>query len=246
MNQNKLKLNNDKTEFFIAGTRQSLLKLPKLSLAVGDSQIEPSSNIRNLGIFFDSNMSMTKQINSLISAGNFQLRNIRRICRFLDQDTRHLIVRALVLSRLDYGNALLYGANARDLNRLQSFQNRAAKLIFSASRFDNPVPFMKKLHWLPIEKRIKFKICLYVYKCLNNCGPIYLANSLIKKSLPSIGPVTRSAMDTTLLVVPSRKKHVGDKSFSVAGPSLWNTLPRNIREAKTVTSFKKLLKSHLF
>ena len=75
-------------------------------------------------------MSMTKQINSLISAGNFQLRNIRRICRFLDQDTRHLIVRALVLSRLDYGNALLYGANARDLNRLQSFQNRAAKLIF--------------------------------------------------------------------------------------------------------------------
>jgi hypothetical protein len=146
MNKNKLKLNNEKTEFFIAGTYHSLQKLPKLQLTVGESAIEPSSNIRNLGIIFDSNMTMSKQINSLISSGNYQLRNIRRICRYLDQETRHLVVRALFLSRLDYGNALLYGSNSQDLNRLQSLQNRAAKLIFSASRLESPLPLMRLSH----------------------------------------------------------------------------------------------------
>ena len=246
MNKNKLKLNNDKTEFFIAGTYQSLNKLPKLQLSIGESVIEPTSNIRNLGIIFDSNMTMGKQINSLISSGNYQLRNIRRICKYLDQDTRHLVVRALFLSRLDYGNALLYGSNSKDLNRLQSLQHRAVKLVFSASRLDSPLPLMQTLHWLPVTKRIKFKICLYVYKCLNDCGPKYLCNLLSHNSIPSIGPVTRSAMDRTLLSIPSSRKRIGERAFSVAGPSLWNSLPRHIRDAGSTAIFKKLLKSYLY
>lgn len=245
MDKNKLKLNNEKTEFFIAGTYQSLQKLPKLQLTVGESIIEPSRNIRNLGIVFDENMTMGKQINSLISSGNFQLRNIRRICRYLDQDTRHLVVRALFLSRLDYGNALLYGANVQDLNRLQSLQHRAAKLIFSASRLDSPLPLMQNLHWLPVTKRIQFKICLHVYKCLNDCGPEYLADLLAHRTAPR-GPVTRSATDKTLLSVPSSRIRTGEKAFSIAGPSLWNSLPQYIRGARSTVMFKRLLKSHLY
>ena len=246
MNQNKLKLNNDKTEFFIAGSYQSLQKLPKVQLKVADIHIEPSCNIRNLGIIFDSNMTMCKQVNSLVSSGNYQLRNIRRICRYLDQDTRHLVVRALFLSRLDYGNALLYGAKSQDLIRLQSLQNRAAKLIFSASRLDSPSPLLKKLHWLPVTKRIQFKICLHVYKCLNDCGPEYLANLLAHINRPSTAPVTRSATDKTLLAIPFSKKCIGEEAFSVAGPSLWNSLPQHVRNAGSTAVFKKLLKTHLF
>ena len=189
---------------------------------------------------------MSKQINTLISSSNYHLRNICRIGRYLDQETRHFVVRALPLSRLDYGNALLYGANLKDLNRLQSLQNRAAKFIFSASRHESPKPLLDKLHWLPISKRIQFKICLYVYKCLNGTAPEYLANLLLHRTLPSIGPVTRSATDRTLLSVPSCKKRMGEKAFSVAGPSLFNSLPPHIRNADSVTVFKKHLKTHLF
>ena len=93
---------------------------------------------------------MTQHINSLISSVNFHLRNIRRIAKYLDQDTKHHVVRCLILSRQDYGNALLYGAKSKVLDRLQSLQNKAVKLIFSAGKRDSPSLLMKTLHWLPI------------------------------------------------------------------------------------------------
>ena len=123
MFSNKLKLNNDKTEFFIAGTKQRLQKLPQIELKVGECIIKPSNDIRNLGVTFDSNLKMSKQVNKLVSSCNYHLRNVYRIGRYLNIETRHSVVRAIILSRLDYGNALLYGATSKDLNRLQSLQN---------------------------------------------------------------------------------------------------------------------------
>ena len=246
MNLNKLKLNNDKTEFFIAGTKQSLQKLPPLQLEVGNCHISPSSEIRNLGIVFDSEFKMIKQINSLVSSCNYHLRNLFRIGRYLDKETRHSVVRAVLLSRFDYGNALLYGATSKDLNRLQSLQNRCAKFIFSAARLDSPKPLLRALHWLPIRERIHFKLCLYVYKCMNNAAPAYLSNMLQRKTTPLSGPVTRSAMDGTLLLTSSSKKRVGEGAFSIAGPVLWNSLPSHIRNSKSVALFKKQLKTYLF
>jgi hypothetical protein len=246
MKQNKLKLNDNKSEFFIAGTAQTLAKLPPLELKLGNTTIQPSDKIRNLGIIFDSHMSMSLQVNSLISSINYQLRNIRRISKYLDTDTKHKVVRSLILSRLDYGNALLYGASAKDLDRLQSLQHKAVKLIFSASRRDSPSPLMHNLHWLPVRERILFKICLYVYKCMHNKGPQYLSQDIIQKQKPSTGPLTRSANDSTLLVVQYAKNRIGDKSYTIAGPNLWNKLPRHIREASSVAVFKKMLKSHYY
>ncbi|KAJ8017537.1 hypothetical protein HOLleu_44986 [Holothuria leucospilota] len=185
-------------------------------------------------------------INSLVSSCNYHLRNLFRIGRYLDKETRHSVVRAFLLSRFDYGNALLYGASSNDLNRIQSLQNRCAKFIFSAARLDSPKPLLRALHWLPIRKRIQIKFCLYVYKCLNNFAPTYLSSMLHRKTSPLYGPVTRSAMDGTLLLIPPSKKRVGDGAFSIAGPVLWNSLPFHIRHSKSVTLFKKQLKTYLF
>ena len=141
---------------------------------------------------------------------------------------------------------MLYGANARDLDRLQSIQHKAVKLIHSAGRRESPSPLMHNLHWLPIRDRIKFKICMYVYKCLQGNAPQYLCVLLSHREIPSTGCRTRSSKDTTLLRARVGKKCIGDKSFCVAAPSLWNSLPRNIREALSLHSFKKMLKCHLY
>ena len=239
-------LNSEKTEFFIAGSHYRLQKLPNLELKVGQSIIKPSPNVRNLGVIFDSHMSMTKQVNSIVSSVNLQLRNIRRIQHHLDMDTKHHVVRALILSRLDFGNSLLYGLKSQDLRRLQSLQHKAAKLIFSVPRRSDPRPLMNNLHWLPISNRIQFKLCLLIYKCLTDSAPRYLIDSISLKPTPSSGPVTRSALDRTLLNIPMCKLTCGDKSFTAAGPSIWNSLPRNIRDASSLTQFKKLLKTHFY
>ena len=246
MTANKLKLNGSKTEFIIIGTQQGLGKLPQMDLRVADSVIKSSACVRNLGTMFDTHLSMTPHINSMISSINYQLRNIRRIRRFLDQKTLHTIVLALVISRLDSGNALLYGAKSTDLDRLQSLQHKAAKLIFYATRLDSPTPLMHNLHWLPVRERIKFKLCLYVYKCLHDSAPSYLTELVSYRTRSSSGPVTRSSNDTTLLNSFIGNTCSGDKSFRAAGPALWNCLPRNIREACSVSVFKKLLKAHYY
>ena len=246
MKTNKLMLNNNKTEFFIAGSRQSIQRLPPVQLQVGDSTIMPSCHIRNLGVMFDTHMTMSKQVSAIVSSANYQLRNLWRLHRYLDQETRHQVVRALILSRLDYGNALLYGITSKELKRLQSIQNKSAKFIFSASRRDSPAPLLHSLHWLPVRERIFFKLCLYVYKSLNGHAPQYLTDSLKAKSRPLQGLVTRSASDNTLLVVPPTRTQNGDKAFAVAGPSTWNTIPRHIRDSPNTDSFKKVLKTYLF
>ena len=83
-----------------------------------------------------------------------------------------------------------------------------------------------------------FKLCPYVYKSPNGHAPQYFR--LKVKSRPPQGSVTRSASDNTLLVVPPTKTQNGDKAFAVAGPSIWNTFPRHIRDSPSTDSFKNV------
>ena len=87
---------------------------------------------------------------------------------------------------------------------------------------------------------------MYVFKCLQGSAPEYLTEFLSRKLKPTSGPLARSSADTSLLIAHVGKNRIGDKSFYVSAPSLWNSLPRNIREACTLSSFKKVLKSHLY
>ena len=159
-----LKLNNDKYKFFVATSSYFKRTMPDVALRISDDVINPSKDIRNLGIMFDDVMSMSIQVTNLARSIIYHLRNITRIRRFMVSDTCSYVVRLLVLSRLDYGNSLLLGANTSHLNRLQRLQNWATKLIFH----DHATPYLNRLHWLPVKERIQSKILVYVFKCLHS------------------------------------------------------------------------------
>ena len=76
-------------------------------------------------------------------------------------------VRTLISTRLDYANSLLFRIRSLDMQRLQRVQNRAAKLVFRVGKREHVTPLLHQLHWLPVDKRITFKILMLVYKCLN-------------------------------------------------------------------------------
>ena len=247
MTINFLKFNEDKTEFFVAIADHLKCHLPPVRLRVGDTHIPPADKVRNLGVVFDSAMCMEPQITSLCTGLNLQLRNITRIHKYLDHNTCHLVVRSLVLQRLDYGNALLFGCNSSDLQRLQRIQNWAAKLIYRAKKSDHATPYLKDLHWLPICERITFKIMVYVFKCLQKLAPGYLS-SCLQLYQPALSSL-RSASDTTLLSVPNTRLHLytaSNRTFSYSAPDIWNALPQSIRILGCVDEFKKSLKTELF
>ncbi len=245
MTKNKLQLNSQKTEFFIAGTTNTLKKVPTLKLTIGDVEVEPSDYVKNLGVSFDPTMSMTRHINSVCRAVNFHLRNIYQIRRFIDFNTCNNITRSLVISRIDYANSLLAGLKSNDIKRLQVLQNRAARLVFQRGRGESAGPLLRELHWLPVRERILFKVMLMVQKCLSEKAPSYLIDCLTRY-VPG-KPGLRSAADNTRLSEPrTRLISAGDRAFASFAPREWNKLPTTIRSASSTATFKKKLKTHYF
>ena len=148
----KLKLNSDKTECLLIGTRKQLQKVSNISiLSVGDSQIAPSCEVRNLGTWFDSKMSMLSHINRTCSSAFYYLYNIRSIRKLLSRPVTESSVHAFIASRVDYCNSLLYGFPNSNVMKLQRIQNAAARLVTGTPRFCHVTPLLSHLHWLLIS-----------------------------------------------------------------------------------------------
>src|SRR6218665_717234 len=95
-----------------------------------------------------------------------------------------------------------------------------------------------EFQWLRIGERIKFKLSILVYKCLNNGAPHYLADKIRPLSNDCNRSRLRSSNSADVFV-PRSKTKMGDR---VAGPRTWNSLPATIRATKTLPAFKKQLK----
>lgn len=122
-------------------------------------------------------------------------------------------------------------------------QNVNDRLIFAVGRNVDADSLLERLHWLPVEKRVIYKILLYVYKALNCLAPAYISQC-IQLYQPSLR--LRSANDQTQLYIPREFTSIGRNKFTIAAAYQWNKLPKNIRIAPSVNAFKKLLKTHLF
>ncbi len=238
MTLNKLKLNDNKTEFVIFGRTN----LPTGSIQIGEDNIPASHSARNLGVMLDSKMKMTNQVSSICKSVSYHLRNISKVRKYLTMEAAEALVHALVSSRLDYCNALLMGIPACQIKKLQLLQNKAARIVTKTAKYDHITPVLKSLHWLPVKFRIDYKVLLLVFKCLYGEAPEYL------KELVTCYQPTRNLRSGTLdmLSVPRCQSKLGDRAFSVAGPKLWNSLPGYLRRPMTSESFKKKLKTVLF
>jgi len=126
---------------------------------------------------------------------------------------------SLVLSRLDYGNATLYGLPGNQIDRLQSVTNAAARLVLSARKYEHVTPLLRDLHWLRVHERIEFKLSVLVFCCLHGTAPAYLADELRRVTDNDSGRRLRSASTSALVVPPTRRMTIGDRAFPVA----WGT-----------------------
>ena len=119
---------------------------------------------------------MTTHINKICRPVLYHLDNIRRIRKFLTYDNKKLLVQAVILSRIDYCNSLLFGVASIHLTKLQRIKNTAARLVCYNPKHEYITPTLIRLHWLPVKFRINFKIAMLVYKCIYNKAPKYLSS----------------------------------------------------------------------
>ena len=133
MLHDNLKLNDEKTELLIIGTPQQLDKVVITNIRVGNTNIYPVPVARNLGSWFDANISMTDHISKICSSSFYYLYNLRRIRKYLSNKSTESLVHAFVSSRLDYCNSFLYGLPNCSIIKLQRVQNACARLSHNTS-----------------------------------------------------------------------------------------------------------------
>ena len=129
----------------LIGTHQQLSKVRTDSLLVAGTVVSSVSEARNLGVWFDSKFQFQTHINKTYQSAFYYFYNIR-IGKFLSFEAAKTLVQALVISRLDYCNSVLYGIPAIHTNKLQRVQNAAARLLTNKPRYSHITPVVVDLH----------------------------------------------------------------------------------------------------
>jgi len=136
-------------------------QIPDEPFRLGLDLVQPVRSVWNLGIHLDSDLSMNTHITRTVSGCFAVLRQLRSISRYLSQPVVQSLIVSLVISRLDYGSAMLAGLPACQLDRLQSVLNAATRLIYRSRKFYHVTSLLHDLHWLRISERITFRLAVF-------------------------------------------------------------------------------------
>jgi len=242
--QNGLVINPDKSETLLFSTaqRSRIAPIGVDSVDVAGSIIPFSETVKILGVSLDPHLTFSKHVDQICGSAHYHIRSLRHIRSCLTTDMAQMLASALVGSRFDYANSILYGASAANLAKLQSVQNSLARVVTCTTRYDSAAPILKRLHWLPIKYRITFKLATLVFKTRSSGMPSYL-RSLITDYSPA--RQLRSS-GQQFLECSSCRTRLGRRSFRYASASVWNSLPATIRFSDSIDGFKTALKTYFF
>jgi len=192
MASNRLKLNPAKTDLWCA-THRRQHQLSKDPVTFAGSDIQPSSTLQDLGVILDSELSFTPHVSQLVSRCFLQLRRIKSCVRSLPMDAAKAVVNSFVVSRIDYCNSLLAGAPRYQLDRPQ--------LLVGAKKHDHIRHVLRdRFHWLPVQQRVQFKLCLLTSKALHGLADLHR-----RTSRRSVGSRQRLRSDYSYRLDTSRR-----------------------------------------
>jgi len=119
------------------------------------------------------------------------------------------------------------------MDKLQHVQNAAACLITRTWKYERGPSQLAHgdLQWLVIRQRVQYKLAVTVHRCLRHQAPWYLGKYCVPVSKIPGHPHLQSARCHQLSVLRVRRNTFGTDAFSVAGPTVWNSLPDYLRDS---------------
>jgi hypothetical protein len=172
----------------------------------------------------------------------FHIRALRHIRPALTLDAAKTVACSLVGSRLDYANSILYGASEKNISRLQRVHSTLARVVAGTGYYDSSSSILSSLHWLPVKQRINFKLATLTFKIRSAQGPLYLSQHVVDY----VPPRCLRSSSRNYLTVPRTNTVIGTRGFRSAAPTVWNSLPDDIRLTDSLHVFKRKLKTHSY
>ena len=241
---NGLMLNSGKTKCMFIGTRGLLSQIPPdTHMLVDGNVITPSTSIKNLGVHFDNHLLFDTHITKISKKVYGTIMQINRLRDYFDRRTRIIVTQSLALSIINYCISIWGTTNSTQIKRVQKLQNFAAKVALGgAAKSEHATPFLKELGWLKIKEKYQYDLANLTYKLICNKLPSWLFPMPTVTDIHSHHVNTRQ---TTQLHVPRCKTNLGLRSLQVAAPTIWNSLPNDVKHAPSKISFNKHLEMHL-
>ena len=241
---NNLTLNKSKTEFMLIGSRQRLNTFNRLpSFTIDSNSIKQVEFTKSLGVYIDQNLTWNVHMEHISKKIPSCIGILKRSRSFVPFETFQCIYNALVQSHFDYCSVLWGNCNKSLSIKLQKLQKRAARILTSSSYDANVHDFFARLGWQKLNLQRELKTATMVYKSLNGLAPDYLKSMFTDRSATSTYSLRNCEGK---LALPLPLTDFLKNSFSYSGAVPWNSLPTNLRQAQTFTSFKSGCRGFLF
>jgi len=163
---------------------------------------------------------------SVCRSAHYHLRQIRPTLQSLSCDAAKTLVQAFISGHLDYCNSVLYSVTDNLLQRLQSVQNTAARLITRTGCHEHISPVLQELHWLPVRRRVNFKLAILLSRY--TAAHRRISQMRAGRRLRPVAVSARLAPSHASYRGPELIWATGRLMFDVAGPRLWNKLPASL------------------
>ncbi len=215
---------------------------PLTDVNVAGCAVPLTDTVKLLGVTIDRHLTFDSHVQNVCRSAFYHIRALRHIRSSLSTDMAKTVASALVNSRLDYANSVLYNTSSGNLSKLQRVQNSLARVVTYTKRAEHIHPVLHHLHWLPINYRINYKVATLAYKVRSTGSPSYLL-PLVSDYVP-----TRNLRSSSqyLLNVPASRTQTARRAFSHSAPTVWNELPVDIRRSESFSSFRTAVRTHYF
>ena len=242
---NKLSLNVLKTQAMVVGSQPKIKKITDKivdhpQFFIGGSQVENVDRTKHLGVIIDRNLDWEEHISNVRTKVSRAIGFLKYSRKFVPQNTPSKMYRGIVEPHFRFCCSVWGCCGVTKLQTLQKLQNRAARIVTKNS-FDTPsIDLIQRLNWPSVSDIIRCETATTMYKSLNGLVPGYLFSLFEKKSTRNARELRNTETD---LSIPLRKTNNGQRDISFRGPKLWNNLELDFKQAPTLATFKRRIKS---
>ena len=160
------------------GTANQLQAVSSLtSVSVAGVDLPIADSIKVFGVTLDRRLTLDNHVSAVARSCNYHARAIRHVRHLLTVDIAQTLACSLILSRIDYCNAVLHGAPSGTIQKLQRVQNNATRVVLQALRRSHANSLLQELHWLPVEQRITYKLAVLTRHVRHLCRNISVDTS---------------------------------------------------------------------
>ena len=239
-------LNPNKTKCMIISSKGKIKQAGDLKLSIGEHIIENVTVQKVLGVYVDNTLSWNVQISKVCSKLNSKIALLKRTIFYLSDEMKLMFYNGYIMPDFDYC-CTIWGKNIRSngaLTKISKIQKRAARIILNSSVSRNLCTncLLNKLQWLSFENRCRYHTGVLVYKAKFNQAPKYLSDLII---LTQNENYSLRSMTQEHLALPRPRTNYLKDTFGYKGASEWNSIPHDIRQSKSINSFKRSLKDYL-